>query len=521
LIEKLSYSLGIVSRNLFISSEPRGIIKQAQLDEPVARFLDRIQTESGITWVLVHALGAGEYYDSNRNGDIFYEKSLNNFPSSWTGDPDIDRVAANSVFYGAPTFYGGNVFVGHRNKDPNRSVGSIEFVHWNDFMKRVELILKIDQSKLAEVDAGWVARKLEDGSLIDVSMGSKVPYDLCEPFYDREKYEHALSTYDPSVHRNVAQAVLMYHKKDPIYGLSVTRNDYIPAAKFELNKVTPEGKKVMLDNPFPRFFDISFVYIGAEEPAKVMWKIATKCEIIGHKCAKCTGSCEKFTMGGALAMEKEKIAMDRTAKLKKSTVKKSTIEKEVPSQFTPEATGKEQDNYPDLPSSTIDGLSEHPVDHVLSTLGGAGIVLKPHEFQRLVLIRIGKRDLADRLDEENKVFSPCSEIDETIPFTHDSFIPHIFEKIREFLPFRSLFPMFNTPAIRVKRIIHIIVSKRDPIKDELLDKISALYNGYRKRLFEGMEKESALIMHQNRCLRDELYKFGSIGKIDVFPFLRF
>ncbi|RLE58633.1 MAG: hypothetical protein DRJ35_07550 [Thermoprotei archaeon] len=326
-------------------------------------------------------------------------------------------------------------------------------------------------------------------------MGSRVPYDLCEPVYDKEAYNKALATYNPKIHKTVAQAVLAYHRVKPIYGLSVTRNDYIDLAKFHINEVYPDGRKVMLDNPFPRFFDISFVFIGAEPPAKVMLKLAGQA-----KKANCKdGKCDLFVSNGEIM----KTAAKKTAKDKKSTIDKAT-----PSTFTPKATGQLMDNYPDMDKKTLDSLGQRPVEHSLATTGLSGIILKPHEFQRIVLVRIGKKDLADKLDEEGKVFSPVEEIGDMPPISHDDFMPHIFSIIRDLLPFRSVFAPFHETPIRIRRIITIVCRPRQQVKDELLDKISAAYNGYRKRLYEAIEKEAALAISAHAVLRGELMKFG-------------
>lgn len=102
----------------------------------------------------------------------------------------------------------------------------------------------------------------------------KVPYDLCSICTDWKKYRHAQTTFNPNIHESVGKAVLMFHQRDPIRGISVTRNDYCEHLKTMLNKILSDGRKVYAINDYPRFFDISFVFIGADKTAKVMAKLA-------------------------------------------------------------------------------------------------------------------------------------------------------------------------------------------------------------------------------------------------------
>lgn len=62
---------------------------------------------------LVHALGSVEAYDSNRNGDAFFEKALRNIPPNWTGDPDLDKAIGKNWGWGYPTFYGAYIYLQH------------------------------------------------------------------------------------------------------------------------------------------------------------------------------------------------------------------------------------------------------------------------------------------------------------------------------------------------------------------------------------------------------------------------
>jgi len=384
-------------------------------------------------------------------------------------------------------------------------------------MRRVEVVVKVDRKRVVDLGASWVLRKLDKGDLLDVSMGTKVPFDLETVSADYEAYNRALATYDPKVHKSPAHAVLLYHKVSPIRGLSITRSDYTELGKYSLNKIFPDGRKVMLDNTFPRFFDISAVFIGAEPPAKSMLKLATKCDILGTKCGgQCLrGKCAQYQPSGALLHDleyKEGLRMSKTAADKQKTAlvsKKGTIAKDVGSTFNPKAMGVGAQKADDLPASVLDEMAQKPLEGSLSTSGLSGIPLKPHELQRIVLIKMDKRDLADGLDEQGKVFAPTDAIAGSSMINHDWFLPSVFRMLRDFLPMRSALPPFQRAPGTSGGVTVIIASKpRTPERGELLDKISAAYNGYRKDLLDSFVKEADLTFHQNLQLRNELYKYA-------------
>lgn len=199
-----------------------------------------IPTSSGI-YILVNALGAGEYWGSNVNGDFFPEKSLIHAPSNWEQLPFEEmRRVGKSWDYGFPTFMNAYPYKHHMNKDPSRAFGRVELAVWNPQMHRVELVLYLDRALCMQFDAMDVIERIERGEFPDVSMGCKVPYDVC----------------------------MICGKK------SKTPEDYCRCAATMMNKILPDGRKVAVRNDLPRFFDISIVFIGADKTAKVMAKLA-------------------------------------------------------------------------------------------------------------------------------------------------------------------------------------------------------------------------------------------------------
>jgi len=225
-----------------------GLEKTASMLEMRSKLHPRVQdfvrkiipTPAGI-YILVNALGAGEYWGSNVNGDFFPEKSLIHAPSNWEQLPfeEMKRVG-QSWDYGFPTFMNAHPYKHHMNKDPSRAFGRVELAVWNPKMHRVELVLYLDRALCMQFDAMDVIERIERGEFPDVSMGCKVPFDVC----------------------------MICGKQ------SKTPNDYCEHAAMMMNKILPDGRKVCVRNDFPRFFDISIVFIGADKTAKVMAKLA-------------------------------------------------------------------------------------------------------------------------------------------------------------------------------------------------------------------------------------------------------
>ena len=199
------------------------------------------KTDRGI-YVLVSALGAAEYWGSNVNGDSFPEAALVHSPDDWLKKPLQEMQDIGKKWeYGYPTFMNAHPYKHHVNKDPTRAFGHVVLSVWNPKMHRVELVIFLDKELCKKHGAEDVYERIENGEFPDVSMGCKVPYDRCS---------------------------ICDHK-------SKTTKDYCFHAKNEMNKIYPDGRKVCVINDFPKFFDISFVFIGADKSAKMLAKLAS------------------------------------------------------------------------------------------------------------------------------------------------------------------------------------------------------------------------------------------------------
>jgi len=210
---------GILIGNALYPSVSGGI-RQASIENLAPEITEAIKNideyrNPDHIFVVVIALGAGEYWGSNSNGDYF---------------PEIPLKAQY------PTYeLHGKVFKRHKNKPTDPSYGRVIRAGWNPKMHRVELLISVSRK-----DAPDIVQKIEQGEYPDVSMGVKAEYDKC------------------SICGNVA----------------TTRREYCDHLKYHMNEIMEDGRKVYAINEKYTFFDISFVLKGADPTAKTLLKVA-------------------------------------------------------------------------------------------------------------------------------------------------------------------------------------------------------------------------------------------------------
>lgn len=180
------------------------MIKTASFDIPAGEKYD-----PDFLYIKVRAVSAGEYYGDNKNGDWFPEDELKKTYK---------------------TFLTAHVFKDHDNKSAASAIGEVLSSVWDDEMKCVVLILKVDR-KIAPT----VTRSIEKGYMTDVSMGCRVPYSIC--------------------------SICGHKAKNP--------SEYCDHIRLFRRKILANGKKVYEININPKFHDISVVLNGAEKVAKI------------------------------------------------------------------------------------------------------------------------------------------------------------------------------------------------------------------------------------------------------------
>jgi hypothetical protein len=445
----------------------------------------------------VNALSAGEYFGSNINGDFFPEAALIHSPNDWRGIPQVDKIRAKGWPYGYPTFYNSHPYAHHRNKDSSKAFGEVEVAAWNPSMKRVELVVRIDEEKCARFGAQGIWDKIKSGGYPDVSMGCRVPYDTCSICLDWDAYKKAIATFDPKRHKTPGDAALEVHRRRPIRGLSITRKDYCSHARDQMNKILPDGRKVWVFNDYPNFFDISFVFIGADRTGKTMLKIADGgkiywmgsakvAEIEGYEeesvgTEKTAAVADGLGEGASLQDDVLKIAfMGKAAKEKDAEIVKEVV----PSQFAGKAVPILTDREDDLPNDVLDSMATRPLEEGLATAGSLGIVLNPREFQRIILIQIGRRSEADDYDRRGVVFPSGKDVS-PMSLNPSGFSSALARILMPLISDRSVFG----PSIE-KRIVAVAgrpakkVKEASSLSTPLMGKLSSAYNGYRLSLMD-------------------------------------
>ena len=220
----------------------------------VQELVESLAPQPGRLYLVNSAIGAGEYVGFNLRGDWFTERGLLHTPPGWDSIPvwDIDarRQAANRTesvpnwgdqAWGYPTFYNAHRFRHHINKDPQKAYGFILGAFYDHRMHRVVLVSELVRDMCESLNALDIYERIERGEFPDSSMGAKVPYDECAICGNKA--------------RNPAEYCKHVNNQDPMYGM---------------NKILADGRKCGVYNHHPRFFDDSFVFVGAERSAKVM-----------------------------------------------------------------------------------------------------------------------------------------------------------------------------------------------------------------------------------------------------------
>ena len=214
-----------------------------------------------------------------------------------------------------------------------------------------------------------------------------------------------------------------------------------------MNEILPDGRKIFAINVHPRFFDISFVVHGADKTASVLTKIAGERKIVIPSAKLAFDYMIKH--GIQDVDNPEKVKQNLTAdELKKLAY------------YRNELIPRIEYYEPDIEIRDLDKLASYPIDNVLATSNVCGIVLKPREFQRIVLIQMGEKDLADDMDKENIVISTAkpSDIEEFEKEVDDfdttmNFSPSIFDILEKYIPGRSVWePHFSRKIIMIEKL---------------------------------------------------------------------
>lgn len=387
---------------------PGRMTKVAGMLPLVEEFTATLRPDPRYVYTLVNAMGYSEFYGPNSNRDWYgYNEHLDfngllHSPENcgshgdhtgWQKDPVVQARVAKSWPFGYPSFYGATVYAHHKNTDPTSlGFGDVIFCAQNEAMKRIELVMRVDVALAEQRGQSAILGRIARGDRVDVSMGCKVPFDLCSICTDWDAVKRAWKAYDAKRHSSPGVAILAYHRtQKPIRGLAVTKADYCEHMVGMPGAVLPDGQKVFVYNDFPKFFDISFVWVGADRTARVMWYMGSPTS---------TGMRARPSSLGELMKEASDMTKIAGAE---SSEKSAEIEKEVPGGLARKielcANGEV-----DLPFGPLAGFSKaFGAKTLLSTLAGLGIPLKPQEFHAVISVEHPLQDKVARMAAEHNM----------------------------------------------------------------------------------------------------------------------
>jgi len=117
-----------------------------------------------------------------------------------------------------------------------------------------------------------------------------------------------------------------------------------------------------------------------------------------------------------------------------------------------------------------------------------GIILKPREFQRLTLVSIGDKQMADEMDSKGQVFGSTDKVD-PVAFSPDLADDRLSEllNLTGMLRARSIASPALTPRVTIIRITARRLPEDKKVEQEtdpFMKKLAAAYNGYRQELIK-------------------------------------
>jgi hypothetical protein len=186
------------------------------------------------------------------------------------------------------------------------------------------------------------------------------------------------------------------------------RGEYCAHLRYQMNKILPDGRRVCAYNRLPKFFDISFVTIGAEKASHVLKKVAHEA-LIHDIRSKPSAELGELYYGKLAAAEKAGAETKSADMTKEVPAEVEEVAGVTPSDqakvdaFTSDA-GQVKALEPEIPTTALDNLAGFPLRDVFATLTALGIDLRPQEFQRIILVKQGARALADKLASRRIVF---------------------------------------------------------------------------------------------------------------------
>lgn len=308
-------------------------LEKSAADNRITEYVkSNLRPKSGKFYLHINAMGAGEYYGSNKNADYFPEAQLKQYHKTFEET--------------------GYVYRHHINKDPAKSMGRVIFAIYNDRMHRVELIAEVDMELGKDI-----YEKIQRGEFPQTSMACRTPWDIC------------------SICGNKAHS----------------RAEYCSHITGEPNRLLPDGRKVMALNLGPlRFFDISIVIKPADITSSVLQKVASHGPVILS-----VDAAAEEGIGGAywdpVNLEKEAHVKAANRIKEAAMTKASDLIKKIDSGEVMDVLPVEEallDNMEELDEQSLNILSSVPLEESFNSLAELGIVPSISFLANLIARRV-------------------------------------------------------------------------------------------------------------------------------------
>jgi hypothetical protein len=399
------------------------VIDPDRLNEKVASealdYIKDVKPKDGKTTILVIAMGAGENYGANRNGDYFPEEDLKkNFKNFETKFDKEGKINGGAL-----------IFKHHKNKiaKGHPYFGIVKKAFYNDDMHRVELLLEVDNEKAPDIK-----ERIENGDNIPVSMGVRIPWDKCS----------------------------CCGKK------SAKVAEYCDHLRYEMNRIYPDGRKAYAINgeydyekhaaPL-NFFDISFVFRPADQTGYMIKKVANH-------------STEEKLEPSAILAEKQANILKRAKELKKlSVIQKKLMGQAVAAKdedgetvmldkFKNNGLDRVASNMQEMPKEVLNDLSTYPLNKVIATLNKNNILLTTPEFVYMVVkkstgVELPKELLYDAVKKQCEVFEHLADN------------PDHFDELASMDMFKEV-----EPSKEIEEKISAFINNRDLSEEGILKK---------------------------------------------------
>jgi len=384
-------------------------------------------------------------------------------PDIFNWQPETKLVFLGAMISGDGFFHKGQTYISSCNKELleqlqwlamsvglNSTIGKNEHKAGNGFSNydTVEWILRF--RKTCNEQLSKYATKVENIST-ESSGGKGGPYEyndfylvkietIDEQFYCGPVYNFEVEEDNSYVVENWAvHNCRVPHDVCSICGHQAKRvTDYCEhLRKPQMGKLLPDGQRAYAINTRPKFFDISFVSIPAEETAGVMLKVA-----------------------GVATLPLSAEVGEQW--LKQSGLKESQLTKEIEGKIisvSKDPRGLIYDSQPEIPKEDLIRVcKKYPLSEILSTFLGLRIMPKPQDFQRMVLYKSNKTGLADYCDN-NKILFPTDMEPAGLDDVHyDKFNPVLAKEVQHLVPGRSL----TKPLIIIR-----IMQKRASLEESI------------------------------------------------------